>query len=102
MENLRIRGAQHRFAHLFDDGVQAMLDDRSDDWIEGHGGHPSNPNIILSRALAPLVPGIGHSTGLGQHQLDLAFCVRVVRDALWNDEHRAGRYTDSSIAKIDS
>ena len=35
VEDLRIGGAQHRLAHLLDDRVQAMLDDRYGDGIDG-------------------------------------------------------------------
>ncbi len=34
VEDLRIGGAKHRFAHLFDDRQQAMLDDRCDDRVD--------------------------------------------------------------------
>jgi hypothetical protein len=37
IEDLRVGGAQHRLAHLLDDGVQPVLDHRGDDGIEGHG-----------------------------------------------------------------
>ena len=34
IEDLRIGGAQHRLAHLFDDRQQAMLDHRGDDRVD--------------------------------------------------------------------
>src|SRR6185503_12894326 len=37
IENLRICSAQHRLSHLLYDGMQPMLDERGDDWIEDHG-----------------------------------------------------------------
>src|SRR5262249_53539809 len=39
VEDLRIGGAQHRLAHLLDDGMQPMLDHRGDDRIGGVHGH---------------------------------------------------------------
>ena len=35
VEDLRVGGAQHRLAHLLDDGAQAMLDHRDGDRIDG-------------------------------------------------------------------
>src|SRR5262249_5418172 len=39
VEDLRVRGAQHRFAHLLHDGLEPMLDDRDGDRIDSlaHG-----------------------------------------------------------------
>ena len=34
IQDLRVGGAQHRLAHLLDDGVQAMLNDRDGDRID--------------------------------------------------------------------
>ena len=42
IEDLRIRGAQHRLAHFLDDGVQPMLHDGHGDAIN-HAHHP-NPH----------------------------------------------------------
>ena len=36
IEDLRIGGAQHRFAHFLGDGIQAVLQNSDGDWI-GHG-----------------------------------------------------------------
>jgi hypothetical protein len=37
VEDLRVGGAQHRFAHLGDNGGQAMLDDGAGNRVDGHG-----------------------------------------------------------------
>ena len=39
VEDLRVRGAKHGLAHLLDDGLEAVLDDRDGDAVESHGGH---------------------------------------------------------------
>src|ERR1700757_1674265 len=51
IEDLRIGGAKHRFAHLFDDRQQAMLDDRGDDRVDrdGHEFTPARRRGMESR-----------------------------------------------------
>src|SRR5215510_8075714 len=39
VEDLRVGGAEHGLAHLLDDGLEAVLDDRDGDAVESHVGH---------------------------------------------------------------
>jgi hypothetical protein len=65
------------------------------------GGRPSNPNVILGRALAAFIAGVEHPARLDQQQFDLVFGIRLVFDAFRDDEHFARRYLDRTVAKID-
>ena len=52
IEDLRIRGAQHRLAHLLDDGVQPVLHDRDGHRIDG-----------VSHTLPPWIVPIPYAPG---------------------------------------
>ncbi len=58
VEDLRVGGAQHRLAHLLDDGEEAMLDDRDGDRIDGlHQLAPSDARYSIAAATPPLPCG---------------------------------------------
>src|SRR5258708_36124878 len=59
VEDLRIGGAQHGLAHLFDDGEEAVLDDRYSDRIDGlHQFAPlSEARYSIAAATPPLPCG---------------------------------------------
>ena len=61
----------------------------------------ANPNIIPGGALAAFMSCIEHPAWFDEQQLDLLFGIRLVLNALWNDEHFARRQMNRAIAKID-
>jgi hypothetical protein len=52
------------------------------------GRRSSNPNIT---ALATFMARVEYAARLNEQQLDLRFGIRLVLDALWDDEHLACR-----------
>jgi hypothetical protein len=67
----------------------------------GNGSRLLNPNIIPGGALAAFMSCIEHPAWFDEQQLDLLFGIRLVLNALWNDEHFARRQMNRAIAKID-
>ena len=56
VEDLRVRGAEHGLAHLLDDGLEAVLDDRDGDAVERHGA--SGDAGCRTTILPPLAIGL--------------------------------------------